>query len=57
MLQSLLTNWKTTLAAVLLIANAAAHMVDPTIPGQDLGTALSAALGLLFASDAATTKS
>lgn len=54
MLQGLVTNWKTTLAAVLLIANAAAHMIDPTIPGQDLGTALSAALGLLFASDAAT---
>lgn len=51
---SLFTNWKTTLAGVIVIALGAAHTMGINVPGftMDLGPALTAGIGLIFASDA-----
>lgn len=53
----LLTNWKTSVAGLVIIAVGALHQLfGVDVPGfnLDLGSAITAGLGLIFARDATT---
>ena len=57
MLNNMLTNWKTTLAGVLLIGCSVLSSIGIHIPGftdPGLGAAITGGIGLIVASDAAT---
>ena len=52
-MQNIMTNWKTSLGGVALIAAGALHAFGVDIPGftMDLGTALTAGISLILAQD------
>lgn len=52
MLSYITTNWKTSLAGILIIALAGLKLVGISVPGaMDLPTALTVGLGMLVAKD------
>lgn len=52
---SMFTDWKTSLAGVIVIVLGGLHQFGVTVPGftMDLGPAVAAGIGLIFAKDAA----
>jgi len=56
-MQNLLTNWKTTLAGVVIIALSIASMFGIHIPGVEGNQSISiaAGIGLIFGKDASVT--